>query len=410
MRILIYGINYAPELTGIGKYTGEMAKWLASAGHEVSVITAMPYYPEWNIHKEYKGKWWYKESKDGVNVYRCPMYVPQKVDSKKRIIHEFSFLLSSSCRWIAVLFKKKYDIVLSINPPFHISVLPYIYSKFKKTIWVTHIQDLQIDAAKDLNMLGEGRVLKLMFRLELFLLKKSTYISTLTDGMKNRVLDKGILENKVIMLPNWVDVDKIKILNKQDSLREKFDIPMDDVVILYSGNIGKKQGLDILIDVAMQYKNTDNIHFLIVGSGVELDNLKKSVCDNGLNNVKFYPLQPYDLLPSLLATADLHLVLQRKGASDLVMPSKLTGILAAGGCAIVSAEMGTSLHSIIAENNIGFVCEPESSVALKNTIDKALASDISEIKLRARRYAEENLCQDNIMKSFLGQIDFDVRR
>ena len=177
MRILIYGINYAPELTGIGKYTGEMAKWLVSAGHDVSVITAMPYYPEWNIHKEYKGKWCYKETKDGVNVYRCPIYVPQKVDSKKRIIHEFSFLLSSSYRWIAALFKKKYDVVLCINPPFHIGILPYLYSKLRKTILVTHIQDLQIDAAKDLNMLKEGKALKMMFKLERFLLNKSTYVS-----------------------------------------------------------------------------------------------------------------------------------------------------------------------------------------------------------------------------------------
>jgi colanic acid biosynthesis glycosyl transferase WcaI len=404
MRILIYGINYAPELTGIGKYTGEMAEWLATNCHDVSVITAMPYYPEWNVHKEFKGKWWFKEIKNGVKIYRCPIYVPKTVNSTKRILHEFSFLLSSSFRWIATLFKQKYDVVICITPPFHIGVFPYLYSKLKKTILVTHIQDLQIDAAKDLNMLKEGFLIKLMLKVEQFLLMKSTYVSTLTNGMKKRILAKGISENKIVMLPNWVDVDKIKVLSKEYSLRKQFNIPLSDIVILYSGNVGKKQGLDVLIDIAKEYESKKNIHFLIIGAGVELNNIKKLVETKNLKNVKFYPLQPYNLLPALLATADLHLVLQKKGASDLVMPSKLTGILAAGGCAIVSAESGTSLYSVISDNNIGFVCEPESSYALKQAIDQALSSNISEIKIKARRYAEINLSQDNIMQSFIQKI------
>lgn len=405
MRILIYGINYYPELTGIGKYTGEMAVWLANQGYDVNVITAMPYYPEWNIHTEYKGRCWHKEFKDGVKIYRCPIYVPQKINSRKRIIHEFSFLLSSLFRWVAALFKKRYDLIICINPPFHIGIFPYLYSKLKATILVTHIQDLQIDAAKGLNMLEEGKFLKIMFKIEQFFLEHSDYVSTLTNGMKQRILQKGIPEKKIVMLPNWVDINKLNILGKEASLRKKFDIPLDDIVILYSGNIGKKQGLDILIDVAEDYKDYTNIHFLIVGSGVELNNLKDLVKTKKLTNIQFHPLQPYDLLPALLATADLHLVLQKKGASDLVMPSKLTGILAAGGCPIVSAEKYSSLYSEVNDNQIGIVCEPESKTSLKEAIDKALKDDISRIRLKARKYAENNLGQENIMNSFFEQIN-----
>ncbi|MBB4037352.1 colanic acid biosynthesis glycosyl transferase WcaI [Dysgonomonas hofstadii] len=404
MRILIYGINYAPELTGIGKYTGEMAVWMAQQGYDVSVITAMPYYPEWEVHTRYKGKLWYKEIVDGVKVYRCPFYVPKKVDSKKRILHEFSFLWSSSFRWFATLFKKQYDLVITICPPFHIGVSSYIYSIFRKTTLVTHIQDLQIDAAKDLDMLSNPKVLGTMFKLERFLLKKSSFVSTLTKGMKDRVLNKGIDENKIVLLSNWVDIDFIKPLSKAQSLRDKFNISENDKVILYSGNMGKKQGLEMLIDVAVQYKDRPDIHFIMVGSGAEKDNLQKQAADNKLTNMKFYPLQPYDQLPSLLATADIHLVLQKKEASDLVMPSKLTGILATGGCAIVTAVHGSSLYQDVENYSMGILCKPESKEELKKAIDKALSIDTSDIRKNARNYAENYLDKDKILSRFLDKV------
>jgi len=404
MRILIYGINYSPELTGIGKYTGEMAAWMAGQGHDVSVITAMPYYPEWDVHAKYKGKLWHKEVVDDVKIYRCPFYVPRKVDSKKRILHEFSFLWSSSFRWFAALFKKKFDLVITVCPPFHIGISSYIYSIFRKTTMVTHIQDLQIDAAKDLNMLSNEKALNMMFRLEKFLLRKSDYVSTLTQGMKERVLKKGIQEDKIVMLPNWVDIDFIKPLEMEQSLRKKFGIPTRDTVILYSGNMGKKQGLDLLIDVALEYKHRTDVHFIMVGSGAEKENLEKLAVDKGLTNMRFYPLQPYEQLSSLLATADIHLVLQKKEASDLVMPSKLTGILAAGGCAVVTAVTGTSLYEDINKHRMGILCEPESPEALKKAIDDALNTDTSEIKSNARAYAENYLNKDKILSRFLEQV------
>ncbi len=401
MRILIYGINYTPELTGIGKYTGEMAEWFAKEGNDVHVITAMPYYPEWEIHPRYRGKWWRKEELNGVKVYRCPFYVPKQVDSKKRMIHEFSFLCSSSFRWFAALFKKKYDLVITVCPPFHIGISPYIYSIFRKTIQVTHIQDLQIDAAKDLNMLSNGTLLSLMFRLEKFLLKRSDYVSTLTLGMRQRIENKGIPEDKIVMLPNWVDIDFIKPLPVEQSLRSKLNIPFGDKVILYSGNMGKKQGLDLLINVAAEYRDQKNIHFIMVGSGAEKNNLEKLAMGRNLANMKFYPLQPYEQLSALLSAADIHLVLQKKEASDLVMPSKLTGILAAGGCAIVTAASGTSLYEDVKKNNMGILCEPESEQDLKEAIDKALFMDTSEIRRNARKYAENYLNKDRILSRFL---------
>ncbi|MCF2494189.1 WcaI family glycosyltransferase [Dyadobacter chenhuakuii] len=400
MRILIYGINYAPELTGIGKYTGEMASWLADKKHNVSVITAVPYYPEWNIHDNYKNTFWKKETIKGVEVYRCPLYVPKKITSLTRIIHEFSFLISSLPIWLKLLFAKKYDIVICVSPPFHLGFMALIYSKLKNSKLVIHVQDLQIDAAKELGMIRNPWLLKVMFQLESFLLKSCSAISTISPGMRRKILLKGFPSSKIMLFANWVDEKVVHPVSKENSLRKQFGIELDDKVILYSGNLGEKQGLELIIETAALYKNRSDIKFLIVGSGGGKLKLETMVAELNVTNVSFLPLQPIEQLSALLATADLHLVLQKKSASDLVMPSKLTGILAAGGCAIVTAFPNTSLYDTVKRNNLGILIEPESVAALKNGIDLALTSDLTIYRTNARRYAEDVLTKDKILQSF----------
>jgi len=406
MRILIQGINYAPELTGIGKYTGEMAEWLASEGHDVTVITAPPYYPEWKIHSSYKGKGWHTEYSKGVRIIRVPLYVPSKVSSLKRIIHEFSFLSATIPVWFQFLFKKKFDIVFSIAPPFHLSSLPLLYGKLKNVPVISHIQDLQIDAAKELGMIRNHKFLNLMFTLESFMLKHSSYVSTISNGMMKNILKKGVITEKTTMLPNWVDINHIKPLPRESSLRAHFNIPLTDKVILYSGNLGEKQGLEIIMEVARQFQCRGDVHFMIVGSGGIKEKLQKSAEDLNLRNVYFYQLQPYEQLNALLASADIHLVLQKKSAADLVMPSKLTGILAAGGCAVVTASPGTYLYDVIERNKMGILVEPESAPALILAIEKALeGTGVEEYKENARLFAEKNLSKDQILRYFESNLE-----
>jgi colanic acid biosynthesis glycosyl transferase WcaI len=400
MRILIYGINYAPELTGIGKYTAEMACWLASREHEVHVITALPYYPEWTIHPSYKGKKWHTEIIDGVHVHRAPLYVPSTVSSLKRILHEFSFVASTIPIWVKSLFQKKFDIVFTAAPPFHLGFLPLLYSGLRKSVMISHIQDLQVDAARDLGMIRNKSFLKIMSGMEKFLLKKSTKVSTISMGMQRKIEAKGIDANHIIMFPNWVDEGHIRPLTKEQSLRTEWNIGMEDKVVLYSGNLGEKQGLESIIEVASCYKLDMSILFLICGSGGAKEKLMEQAANARLENIRFLPLQPYNKLSELLATADVHLVLQKKSAADLVMPSKLTGILAAGGCAVVTALPGTSLYDVIDRYQAGILVAPESVEALKEGIDKALNTDVNTIRRNARRYAEQFLSKDQIMNKF----------
>ncbi len=400
MRILIYGINYAPDLTGIGKYTGEMASWLVKSGHTVHAITAMPYYPQWQIKEAYKGKWWHKEYMDGVKVYRCPLYVPQKVSSLKRIIHEFSFVLSTVPVWLRMFFSRKYDVVISVAPPFHLGFLPLIYSNLKRTKLITHIQDLQVDVAKQLGMIKNSKFLNLMLALEKFILKRSTSVSTISRGMKTKIESKGIDSSKCVIFPNWVDEKIVFPVGKNGSLRKEFGFTNEDKVILYSGNLGEKQGLENIIEVAKNFSEETNVKFVIIGNGGCEDKLKLAANNAGLNNIYFHGLLPYEKLSASLAMADLHLVLQKKHAEDLVMPSKLISILAAGGCPLVTASPGSSLHDLISKNDMGIVVDPDDAVALNEGIRSALKKNLESLRHNARSYAKKFLAKEQILKNW----------
>ena len=400
MRILIFDINYAPELTGVGKYTGEVGAWLVRQEHEVEVITAMPYYPEWRVHPAYTGAGWFTEVIDGANVHRCPFYVPRKVTSVSRVLHELSFQLSSLPYWIRLWNAKPFDAIICIVPPFHAGLLPVLFAKMTKIPLWLHLQDLQIDMAKELRMFKNQWFIKFLFSIEAYILKQATVVSTISEGMIRKLNEKEVLDHPPLLFPNWVDESVIRPLPRSASLRTELCLRDTDKVVLYAGSLGEKQGLELIIDAARHFVTEPTVKFLLVGSGGGKERLQDLVRENHLPNVFFHPLQPYEKLAALLATPDIHLVLQKKSASDLVLPSKLTGILAAGGCALVSAMPGTTLYDIIQTNQMGLLIEPESADALIKGIDKALRTDLSSYRKNARHYAQQHLSKESILHTF----------
>ncbi|MES2519121.1 MAG: WcaI family glycosyltransferase [Bacteroidota bacterium] len=397
MRILFYGINYYPELTGSGKYSGEACEWLASRGHEVEVVTAMPYYPAWKINESYQSKWWHTEIINGVVVHRCPLYVPSKVTAFKRILLETSFVLASLIYWFKIFFTPKFDVVICVCPPFQLGLIPYFYSKLRGMSFIYHIQDLQVDMVNDLGMIKNKKAIKILFRLEKFIMNGATVISTISEGMIKKLKTKKIKINKYLLFPNWVDTLSIKPLDSTNSLREELGYKANDIIVQYSGTIAEKQGLEMIIEVA---KELPLIQFMMVGEGGFKQKLIEKVQDAQLKNIRFFPLQPYHKLSNLLATADIHLVLQKKSASDLVLPSKLTSILSAGAFAIVTALEGTSLYDIIEQNQAGLLVEPESLIALKAGIEQYSLENTAIYRKNARAYAQKFLDKEQIMIDF----------
>lgn len=408
MNILTYGINFYPELTGIGKYSGEMCFELAK-NHQVTMITTSPYYPHWKVQKGYKNNWWKRETINNVEVIRCPFYVPNEVTSKNRILHEFSFLVSSAFTFFRHLFKPV-DVVVCIVTPFHLGIPARLFSWLKGVPMVYHIQDLQVDAARDLGMIKNEKLLSFLEKLERWILNKTSIVTTISSGMIAKVKGKGIDANKIKFFPNWVDSSVIYPLSKADSLKTELGFSETDKIVLYSGNLGEKQGLNQIIEVAATLEYETDLKFAIVGEGGIKDKLIAEVKERKLSNIQFFPLQPYEKLSALLAMADLHLVLQKKSAADLVMPSKLTSILAVGGCAIVTASEGTTLYEVMTENNLGFIIEPENIEVLKTTIQNAVESDLSVYQSNARQYAKQYLDKSAILNQFERELDLLVKR
>lgn len=406
MKILIHGINYSPDLTGIGKYTGEMGAWLVKQKHDVDVITAIPYYPQWKKNPAYNGKHWFTEHIAGARVKRCPLYIPEHVNGRRRMIHEFTFFLSSSVYWILTLFKS-YDIIFTPYPPLIIGFWPSIYKWFHpKAKWVFHIQDLQVDAARELGLIKNKKLLGVLEKIELYWLRKADFVSSISEGMKQKILAKGVSENKYLMLPNWAEVDVIKPLTKSESLRMELGIDASKKVVLYSGNLGEKQGVDLIVDAAKHFSMNENVLFVIAGDGASKERLQKHAADNQLKNILFLGLQPYNKLASFLAIADIHLVIQKKSAADLVLPSKFMSILSAGGIAIVTAEAGTTLYDMIDANQLAYMCEPENEEAFTNLIKKVVQTDTAHVSLNARKYAVAHLCIDSILGKFVSELSY----
>ncbi|HCB2601908.1 TPA: colanic acid biosynthesis fucosyltransferase WcaI [Citrobacter koseri] len=405
MRILVYGINYSPELTGIGKYTGEMVEWMVREGHEVRVITAPPYYPQWKVGEQYSS-WRYRREEGAATVWRCPLYVPTQPSTLKRLLHLGSFALSSFFPLMAQR-RWKPDRIIGVVPTLFCTPGMRLLAKLSGARTLLHIQDYEVDAMLGLGLAGQGKsgkVARLAAAFERSGLHNVDNVSTISRSMMNKAQEKGVAADKVIFFPNWSEVARFRDVTASDAarLRQTLGVPDDKKIILYSGNIGEKQGLENVIDAAERLTDRPWL-FVIVGQGGGKARLEKMARERGLDNVKFYPLQPYEALPALLKMGDCHLVVQKRGAADAVLPSKLTNILAVGGNAVITAEPETELGQLCRDYPGIAVCvEPESVDALVTGITQALA--MPENNTVACEYAERTLDKENVLRQFITDI------
>ena len=407
MRILIYGLNYAPELTGIGKYTGEMAVWLAERGHEVHVVTAPPYYPAWRIREDYRGTWYRTERAPGQPlVHRTPLYVPEKPTGIKRIVHLVSFMLGSLPVMVREMFWHP-DVVFTVEPTFFCAPLTLFIGKSAGAACWLHVQDFEVDAAFELGLLpAQGPVHDGALRIEKFFTFAFDRVSGISSRMVDRALAKGIPAGHVVLFPNWVDVDTIypldPVANRSNSFRRDLAsrIPgiEDKIILLYSGNMGAKQGLELLAPLAHSFVADSRVHFVFCGDGAFRSRLEALV--SGHPNVTLLPLQPLERLNDLLNSADIHLLPQRASAADLVMPSRLSAMLASGRPVIATAHPGTQVAQVVEDR--GLAIPAEDDAALRAAV--LLLVEDEDLRLHlgraAREYAVAHLGKQQVLDQF----------
>ncbi|MDI1246527.1 MAG: glycosyltransferase WbuB [Rhodoferax sp.] len=431
MKILLYGINFTPELTGIGKYTGEMATWLAARGHEVRVVTAPPYYPAWQVGAGFRNGWGTEvmdcHGADGsLVVYRCPLWVPSRPGGAKRLLHLASFALSSLPVMLRQIFWRP-DVVWVVEPPLFCAPTAAAVARLSGAKAWLHVQDFEVDAAFDLGLLKGERIKRMVLAAERWLVRHFDVVSTISGRMLERLQAKGVAPERTVLFPNWVDIaaitpeapglprfarndetnsrhcelNDVAIQGKLNHFRALLGIEPESVVALYSGNMGGKQGLEVLADVARLCQPQASaahpeIVFVFCGNGAGRADLVQRCA--GLPNVHFMELQPMELLNDLLAMADIHLLPQRADAADLVMPSKLTGMMASGRPVVATAVAGSELAQVVQ----GLLVPPEDPQAFAEAV-LALASKPqwrAALGAAGRKYAEDHLDREAVLAKF----------
>ena len=365
MRILIYSYNYYPEPIGIAPLMTELAEGMVKRGHQVRVVTAMPWYPTGEVASEYKGKLFATEEINGVTVQRSYIWARKKRSLLNRAGFELSFIVSSMMQ---ALRGWRPDVILLTIPGLPVALPATLLGKFYNCPVVLNLQDILPDAAVHVGLLNNQKVVRILKRLEKFAYRHATKISVIADGFIKNLAAKGVDTDKMVEIPNWVNVDFIKPLSiKNNYFRQENNLE-NKFVVLYSGNIALTQGLETVIDAAVSLKHIEEIAIVIVGESKALARLQ-AYCDQvGATNVTLLPFQPRAKLPQMLAAADVGLVVQKKNVLDFNMPSKIQVLLASGKAIIASVPSTGTAASAIRRSQGGLVTAPENPQALAQAI------------------------------------------
>lgn len=401
MRILIYSYNYYPEPIGIAPLMTELAENLVKRGHQVRVVTGMPNYPQRQIYDAYKGKFYLTESINDVTVQRSYVRVrgahPTLLD---RFLLDGSFVCSS---FLQAYRGWRPDVVFATVPPLPVCVPVTIFSWLRGCPVVLNVQDIVSEAAVRVKLLKKGSLLsRAVDTLERFAYGTASKVSVIAEGFIDKLISQGVPENKIVCIPNWVDVNFIRPLPQQNNLFRKTHNLEGKFVVLYSGNIALTQGLRTVIKAAASLRQYENIVFVIVGESTALQGLAEDCQLMGATNVLLLPFQEREQLPTMLSAADVSLVVQKHRVTSFNMPSKIPLLLASGRAIIASVPIDGTAARGVQQSNGGVIVPPEDPEALAQQVlelyhnpDKA-----KQLGAQGRRYAMENYSLENALNQY----------
>lgn len=393
MRVLILSINYWPEVTGIGAFTTYRAEYLAAAGHDVEVCTTFPYYPEWKVPANYKGRIASNEEHNGVRIFRSIAYVPNPVTALRRIIHESTFVVSSLIR---ACFRKRPDVLLVVSPPLGLALSAIFLCRVWRRPYVFDVEDLQPDSAADLRMLPFSAV-RFLYGVEKAAYRNAAMVTTLTASMRERIIEKGIPEQKVDLIEPRMDDSLADLAIAEGArFRERYQIG-DAFLITYSGNMGVKQGLDVVLDAAVLSRSDVSMLFLLVGSGADCERLRRRAAELQLPNVRFLPLLDEVDFRGLIAASDICLVTQQKAISEVAFPSKIVTYLAAARPIIASVNPESEVADIVRDSGAGKTVGAGDPEALLAAICELREQDLQQLGRNGRSYASRRWAATRVL-------------
>lgn len=378
MKILVWGINYAPELTGIAPYNVALCEFLRARGHDTRMLTTFPYYPAWKKADDDRGRLYRDDVVRGVPVHRCWHYVPARVSAFKRILHEGTFVLTSFLRAFQHL--PRPDVLVVVSPPLLLGAAAWLLTRFwgSAVPYVFHVQDLQPDAAVGLGMLRPSLLTCALYALESFAYRNAARVSGISAGMMRAFAEKGVPAKKRVLFPNGVAPLDPASLPARGSWRERHGFGSSDFLAVYSGNLGVKQGLDVLLAAAPKVTQPD-VQIVLCGGGAQREALAAWIEANRPLNLRLLPLQDDAAYREMMADTDLCLITQQAGTGQFFFPSKLLSALAFARPVLAVADVESELSHAITESSCGFVVAPGDSHALATALNFLATLPVEEL-------------------------------
>ncbi|HYE33174.1 MAG TPA: WcaI family glycosyltransferase [Methylomirabilota bacterium] len=387
MNIVVWGINYSPEVIGIAPFNTELCEFMAARGHIVDMVTTFAYYPAWRKLPTEQYSAYRTDNIEEVTVHRCWHYVSSKVTTVRRILHEFSFVFSSMLKLLAL---KRPDIVVVVSPPLLLGAAAWFYGLLRNVPFIFHVQDLQPDAAAGLGMLKKGLLVRGLYKLEAFAYRKAARVSGISRGMLDAFRAKGVPEQKLVYFPNGVHLPDMAFLPQAGLFRSVHGISSNEFLVVYSGNVGVKQGLDLLIRAAALVTHP-RFRLVICGEGNQRDALSKLATELNLRNVLMLPVQSEQHYRELLRDADLCVIPQLTRSANFFFPSKLLTTLAFAKPVLTIADETSDLALATREGQFGKAIPPGEPALVARTIETLMnaPADLQRFSEAGRRFVEQ---------------------
>ena len=321
--VLLVSIDYWPEVTGIGPYSAGVADHLASTGHDVTVLTGMPHYPQWRVWPDYAGMWRHSEERDGVHIVRRRHYVPTRQSAVRRAAYESSWLVHAGLARPP----SRPDAVLGVIPSLSGGIIARLAAARARAAYGVVVQDLVSAAAAQSGIEGGRTVADLTRRLESWALSHATVVAPVAEAFRPALSAMGVADDRIVTLPNWSHLPEPNGDRRQT--RQRLGWADDDWIVLHAGNMGLKQGLDQVLDVGrLADRDGVPVRLVLMGDGSQREMLVERAA--GIRSLEFRPFVPATELSDVLAAADVLLLSERATVVDMSLPSKLTAYFAAG--------------------------------------------------------------------------------
>ncbi len=358
-----------------------MCKYLAEQGNEVTVLCGQPYFPNWAIYRGWSKFIYTKRDHGKIDVTHCPHYMPRNPTGIRRIIHHASFAFAILPILIWYSRTKRFDLVTVVAPSLMSAPFAVAFAKVSGAQSHLHVQHFEVEAAFATKLINAEALLgRVVLRFEKWCLKRFNLVTTISPKMRLKLHQKGVTPDKTYELRNWADTSRIKPQEPSQSFKREIRISTE-YVALYSGNIGNKQGIGIIVEAAKLLSHRTDLTFLICGNGPALTDLKRKAL--GLPNLRFIDLQPLEHLSDLLSIADIHLMPQIADAADLLLPSKLTNMFASGRPIVATAARSTGLADEI--KGAGIATPPSDAPKFARAIEQLLNDKELRAEMGKRR-------------------------